>query len=98
MIRKSTSKKMMIRYLPKSRIRKISGELFYELVTGRPNALRELYEAIPLALDAIIAEKGLLSSNDLTAMDDLKEVSESKTETSYLKYFFDHAFRNSQIK
>gem|GEM_PF-5623272 len=72
----------------------ISGELFYEMVTGEATALNDLYHAIPAVLQKIITENGSLSREKLEAMAQLQQQVTSQSEQDYRQYFFDYAFRN----
>jgi len=85
-----------ISFNPHPRVIIISGELFYEMVTGSQSALFDLYNIIPIVLKNIINAQEELSPSELTAFVDLQENTKLPTEASYLKYFFDHAFRNSK--
>ena len=63
-----------------SRVFKISGDQFYALLSGQPNALLQLYKALPLAikdyLNAINADNIIVENS---ALDEIKsEIDESK--------------------
>ncbi|HAK75609.1 MAG TPA: Eco47II family restriction endonuclease [Runella sp.] len=63
-----------------SRVFKISGDQFYALLSGQPNALLQLYKALPLAikdyLNAVNADNIIVENS---ALDEIKsEIDESK--------------------
>lgn len=76
------------------KVRRISGDNFYALVTGSLTALQDLYHAIPKVLDKVIEKHGQITVSDSTAMEEIKQKSESDTEDSYRKYFLNSAIEN----
>ena len=76
-------------------IRLISGELFYELVTGSPTALADLFQVIPTIMSGIVQREGRLSAGRSTAIDDLLSVAASSQEDEFLRYFLRYAYRNA---
>lgn len=62
-----------------SRVFKISGDQFYKLVTGRENALFELYAALPIAIDDFLKSNELQSGKSATVLKEIKkDLSESR--------------------
>ena len=60
--------------LPKDeRIRRIDGKTFYAKVTGNPNALRELYAMLPVAIAEIMEEDYGQKSNTSSQLLDFKQ-------------------------
>lgn len=54
---------------PKNRqIRRISGDLLYEMITGEPKALRDTFKAIPLAIAEVQEKDCTLSDEDIAMM------------------------------
>lgn len=58
-----------------TRVFKISGDQFYALLTGKENALFELYRILPEAIDDYLVSKGQERSEDVNSA--LKEISAS---------------------
>jgi Eco47II restriction endonuclease len=56
-----------------SRVYKISGDQFYSLLTGRENALFELYKALPQAIDAYLKSSEIESTAKSSVESELKE-------------------------
>lgn len=54
------------------RVRKISGEKVYELVTGDPKALKSVFEAIPIAIEDILGEEYALTYNTMDSLNKYK--------------------------
>jgi hypothetical protein len=79
------------------RIKKISGEAFYSLVTGSATALHDLYQVIPAVMQDIIAENQVLSLSDSTAMSELRQKAREPTEEGFREFFFKQAYRNSNL-
>lgn len=68
------------KYYKHERVRRISGDRFYELLTGKQNALIELYEALPLAIDDFLSnttEHKISASSALKELTDKTEISEN---------------------
>jgi len=55
------------------RIRRISGDKLYEMITGDSEALEKVYEAIPKAIVDILGEEYTLSSHDKKIMEEYKQ-------------------------
>lgn len=55
------------------KIRRISGDLLYEMITGEPNALEMVYEAIPQAIVDLLGEEYKLLPYDENLMLKFKE-------------------------
>ncbi|MBE6489911.1 MAG: Eco47II family restriction endonuclease [Methanobrevibacter sp.] len=55
------------------KIRRISGDLLYEMITGYPNALETVYEAIPKAVVDLLGEDYKLLPYDEKLMNEFKE-------------------------
>ncbi|EEO7019641.1 Eco47II family restriction endonuclease [Salmonella enterica subsp. enterica serovar Virchow] len=66
-------------------IRIIDGASFYQIVTNRPNALRELHDVLPIAIEKILNEK--IGAKDFTIPD----------KTCFSKYF-DIAYGDSKYQ
>ncbi len=60
-----------------SRVHKISGDKFYHLVTGRENALFELYEVLPKAIDDFLNEQKSNGAKTNSAFEEIKTSSEN---------------------
>lgn len=80
------------------RIRRISGDVFYQIVTNEPMALQELYEKLPLAIKDFFTQnkQDCLKIADSLLYQEIKEVI-GKTELSrsdFLSYFFKIAYSN----
>jgi len=61
-------------------IRKIDGKSFYEMVTGKEYAIRELYLLLPKIVDEILVEEKIISQKDgYSLVDNLIEEFYSKT-------------------
>lgn len=73
------------------RVRVISGDLFYALVTNRENALHELYKALPIVIQSVVNEEGALEASASTAMRELKEEAQTNNITLF-DYFFVAAY------
>jgi len=52
------------------KIRLIDGKSFYELVTGEKDAIKELYELLPVIIDEILVEEGIIDKKDEYELDD----------------------------
>jgi hypothetical protein len=83
------------------RVRRISGESFYELVAGRRQALDELFAILPQVVEDWIPVGDLVHEEtiEIKAIDDLKaKLGGSITNETALAYFFEQAYpnRNSQ--
>ena len=55
------------------RIRRISGDLLYEMITGNPNALEKVYESIPKAVVDLLGEDYKLLPYDEKIMKEFQE-------------------------
>ena len=55
------------------RIRRISGDLLYEMITGDPDALEKVYEAIPKAIADLLGEDYELLPYDKKLMEEFRE-------------------------
>lgn len=62
------------------RVKKISGDQFYELLSKRKNALFELYQILPLAIDNFLKSTSIESSLESTAV---IEISENAKKSGY---------------
>ncbi|MBI1279751.1 MAG: Eco47II family restriction endonuclease [Anaerolineaceae bacterium] len=77
------------------RVKLISGDHFYSLVTGVDNALQQLHSTLPNVIKAIIDEHGAIKSTDIQAIADLhKHTADGSLKNAY-DYFFKSAFRKS---
>lgn len=72
----------------------ISGDLFYERVTGVSTAIQELYQALPKVIDNVIATNGEIETSTSTVVDDLRKKvqPDSLTEEAVMNYFFQSAY------
>lgn len=55
------------------RIRRISGDKLYEMITGDPQALEKVFEAIPKAIVDLLNDNFELSSDDKKIMEEYKQ-------------------------
>lgn len=55
------------------RIRRISGDKLYEMITGNPKALENVFEAIPLAIVDLLGEDYKLFDYDKKVMEEYKQ-------------------------
>lgn len=55
------------------RIRRISGDKLYEMITGDPQALEKVFEAIPQAIVDVLNDNFELSSDDKKIMEEYKQ-------------------------
>ena len=78
------------------RVYQISGESFYELVTGSKTALFDLYRALPEVIESVIEREGKLELHESSAMDDLKNAIDKSeiTDHDYFEYFLKSAYKN----
>jgi hypothetical protein len=67
-------------------IRRISIDKFYEIVTGRPTAFRELCEVIPMAINDVIAQRGC-GNTESTVFSELQNISPNLMKSIYLLSF-----------
>lgn len=64
-----------------SRVYKISGDQFYSLLSGRENALFELYEVLPKAISDFLANQNKDTTSKNSAFDEIKESSAKSKRT-----------------
>lgn len=75
-----------IKQKPNARIRRVSIDKFYELVTGQPNSFTNLCKALPLVIsDAVASIRKQSKSN--TVFEDLHNISDNVLESLYLLAF-----------
>ncbi|MEQ8672564.1 MAG: Eco47II family restriction endonuclease [Aggregatilineales bacterium] len=76
------------------RVKVISGDLFYALVTSQNTALLDLYNKLPEVIESLKANEEEFTFSDSTAMEELKIKlgSENPTNIDFLKYFFESAY------
>ena len=70
------------------RIRVIDGVSFYEIMTGNPHALKELYALLPQVVHEILVENELLSTEQLAHIQDIET-------SDYFNLFFEKAYGSS---
>ena len=68
------------------RIRKISIDKFYEIVTGQKNSFRNLCEVLPAILDDVVASINIRNQTN-TVFEELKEISPNLMKSIYLLSF-----------
>ncbi len=79
-----------------NRVKLISGDHFYTLVTGVTNSLYQLHAVIPKVIATIIEEHGAIKSTDIQAISDLNQRTSNDTALkSAYDYFFKSAFPKS---
>lgn len=73
--RKHKSENLVWKYQGREdeRIRRISGDLLYEMITGDPDALEKVYEAIPKAIADLLGEDYELLPYDKKLMEEFRE-------------------------
>lgn len=71
-----------------SRVRKISGDQFYALLTGEREALYNLYKALPEAIDEFLLRNKIQTDRNHTALSELKRL--AKTNSSTLRHTIAH--------
>jgi len=78
------------------RVRKISGERFYELVTGSATALEDLYTVLPKVIAQIILEHGKINSAESKTLRELSHTigTDTPTDEAVMRYFFAAAYPN----
>ena len=70
---KSTEEVWVYKGQVDNRIRKITGDKVYELITGDPKALEKTFIAIPKAINDILGEKYILNADDEEIMKEYKK-------------------------
>jgi len=76
------------------KLRRISGDVFYEMVTGQKNALYELAEVLPESIKAFVAENKIDSSRGEEILRGELEtaIGGDVTQSSSFKYFLGKAY------
>jgi hypothetical protein len=74
-----------------SRVYKISGDKFYELLSGSKTALFDLYKALPIAIQDFLSERAKITSKSLNSA--LTEI-EKETDESSRNIFDQITFEN----
>ncbi|MDO6737486.1 Eco47II family restriction endonuclease [Wenyingzhuangia sp. 2_MG-2023] len=64
-----------------SRVYKISGDQFYKLLTGRNNALFELYQVLPIAIDDYLSKQKNQKSKNNSALEEITQGSHKSKRT-----------------
>jgi hypothetical protein len=80
------------------RIRLVSGEKFYEMVTGIEDALEDLYSVLPDALHHFVERAGQIAQKESTVVSEIEEkVRKQRLETTDLfQYLFQHAYHRKR--
>lgn len=80
------------------RVRKISGERFYELVTGSATALEDLYTVLPKVIAQIILNQGKINITQSKTLQELSDKigTEKPTGEGIMRYFFASAYPNRE--
>jgi hypothetical protein len=74
------------RKMSNERIRRVSIDKFYELVTGERNAFKQLVEVLPIVMDDVL-EDIQRSNIESTVFDDLKDIDSNILKSLYLLSF-----------
>jgi hypothetical protein len=88
-----------------NKIRRISGDKFYEIATGRSNALYELYSILPQAIQEyiqqVIGQSASTNqfSHESTVFHDIERILEKKnfSQEDIFKFFFQQAYPDVDI-
>lgn len=74
-----------------SRVFKISGDQFYALLSGKKDALFQLYKALPIAIDDYLASvKQDLSNSENSALEEIKETTSTSDRSILDQITFDN--------
>lgn len=78
------------------RVRLISGDRFYALVTGEDNALQQLYQKLPAVIGDLLAIENPINPEDSTALLELNNQLGGNQISDRLWYFFKGAFPTTE--
>lgn len=89
----SLEKNWVVNEISHPRVKLISGNRFYSLVTGVEDALQQLHSVLPEVIKEILKKSGELETTDITAIREIQSMMPSENSvTEVYKYFFNSAF------